>query len=256
MNWTLVFVGASLMASTALADIYMYRDSRGVLHFSNAPAPPEYQYYIPDLAESGKRPTTPKGESKEAKGEKLHSSGDPVSQRGRADDHDTDNRKPPPTTAGLAEASRENFASSDAEASAVLVFTILAAVAGYSMVAFVVRKVRESPLRTKARSSDSSEHYQTGAEQEEQFRNRNDERAGHEEAPRGTLSEEQDYARVLGLKGQVTRSDVKKAYRQLLAKYHPDKVDHLGEEFKDIAEEKTKAIVEAYAYFRKKYGIA
>ena len=31
------------------ADIYMYRDKRGVLHFSNAPSEPEYQYYLPDL---------------------------------------------------------------------------------------------------------------------------------------------------------------------------------------------------------------
>ena len=30
------------------ADIYMYRDTRGVLHFSNAPTEPQYQYYLPD----------------------------------------------------------------------------------------------------------------------------------------------------------------------------------------------------------------
>ena len=26
------------------ADIYMYRDTRGLLHFSNAPTEPQYQY--------------------------------------------------------------------------------------------------------------------------------------------------------------------------------------------------------------------
>lgn len=31
------------------ADIYMYRDRRGVLHFSNAPTEPQYQYYLPDV---------------------------------------------------------------------------------------------------------------------------------------------------------------------------------------------------------------
>lgn len=30
------------------ADIYMYRDTRGVLHFSNAPSEPQYRYYLPD----------------------------------------------------------------------------------------------------------------------------------------------------------------------------------------------------------------
>ncbi len=34
--------------------------------------------------------------------------------------------------------------------------------------------------------------------------------------------------------------------------YHPDKVGHLGEEFKSIAEEKMKEINVAYGYFEKK----
>jgi len=44
---TLFVIGAS--AGTARADIYMYRDTRGVLHFSNAPSEPQYQYYMPDF---------------------------------------------------------------------------------------------------------------------------------------------------------------------------------------------------------------
>jgi len=32
------------------ADIYMYQDKRGVLHFSNAPAEPQYRYYLPDFS--------------------------------------------------------------------------------------------------------------------------------------------------------------------------------------------------------------
>jgi soluble lytic murein transglycosylase-like protein len=44
---TLFAIGFSTVA--ARADIYMYRDTRGVLHFSNAPSEPQYQYYLPDL---------------------------------------------------------------------------------------------------------------------------------------------------------------------------------------------------------------
>ncbi len=44
-----------------------------------------------------------------------------------------------------------------------------------------------------------------------------------------------------------------KAYRQLSMKYHPDKVAHLGAEFKRVAEEKMKEINAAYDYFRKKF---
>ncbi len=39
-----------VVAGTARADIYMYRDTRGVLHFSNAPTEPQYQYYLPDVS--------------------------------------------------------------------------------------------------------------------------------------------------------------------------------------------------------------
>lgn len=37
-----------LGAGAARADIYMYRDGRGLLHFSNAPSEPQYQYYMPN----------------------------------------------------------------------------------------------------------------------------------------------------------------------------------------------------------------
>lgn len=68
--------------------------------------------------------------------------------------------------------------------------------------------------------------------------------------------EEQRQAAVLGLKGRVTPSDVKRAYRLMIAKYHPDKVSHLGPEFQEIAQKKTRSIVLAYEYFKSKYDIA
>ena len=40
--------------------------------------------------------------------------------------------------------------------------------------------------------------------------------------------------------------EIKNAYKQLANKYHPDKVLHLGEEFKKMAEERFKEIQEAY----------
>jgi soluble lytic murein transglycosylase-like protein len=38
-----------ISARPARGDIYMYRDTRGVLHFSNAPSEPQYRYYLPDV---------------------------------------------------------------------------------------------------------------------------------------------------------------------------------------------------------------
>ena len=47
---------------------------------------------------------------------------------------------------------------------------------------------------------------------------------------------------------------IKKSYRQLSMKYHPDKVSHLGDEFKKVAEEKMKEINAAYDFFKRKFG--
>lgn len=51
---------------------------------------------------------------------------------------------------------------------------------------------------------------------------------------------------VLGIDRTASREDIRKAYRRLVNKYHPDKVVHLGEEFQALAEEKFKEIQEAY----------
>ncbi|MEP7168212.1 MAG: TerB family tellurite resistance protein [Bacteroidota bacterium] len=55
----------------------------------------------------------------------------------------------------------------------------------------------------------------------------------------------------------VTASDeeLKKAYRRMAVKYHPDKVEHLGPDFKKDAEEKFKKINEAYEVIKKERGI-
>ena len=66
----------------------------------------------------------------------------------------------------------------------------------------------------------------------------------------GEVGGEQYYA-VLGLDKGATMDEIKKAYRKLSMKYHPDKVRHLGEEFRTIAEQKMKEINAAYDYFKK-----
>lgn len=60
----------------------------------------------------------------------------------------------------------------------------------------------------------------------------------------------QHYA-TLGLAKGASMEEIKKAYRQMSMQYHPDKVRHLGDEFKAVAEEKMKEINAAYDYFKK-----
>ena len=52
--------------------------------------------------------------------------------------------------------------------------------------------------------------------------------------------------KVLEVSPQASDQEIKKAYRRMAGKFHPDKVHHLGEDFQELAEEKFKAINEAY----------
>jgi DnaJ like chaperone protein len=60
------------------------------------------------------------------------------------------------------------------------------------------------------------------------------------------------YYAVLGLEPGADAATIKKAHRSLSMKYHPDKVQHLGEEFRGVAEEKMKEINAAYDILKKK----
>ena len=55
-----------------------------------------------------------------------------------------------------------------------------------------------------------------------------------------------DPYKVLGLDSTATDEEIKKAYRRLAMKYHPDKVEGLGEEVKKNAEAQFREINEAY----------
>jgi DnaJ like chaperone protein len=51
---------------------------------------------------------------------------------------------------------------------------------------------------------------------------------------------------VLNVPKDASPEEIKKAYRDLANKYHPDKVHHLGDEFRELAEQRFKEIEEAY----------
>jgi DnaJ like chaperone protein len=63
-----------------------------------------------------------------------------------------------------------------------------------------------------------------------------------------------DY-KILEIDKNVTDEEVKKAYRRMAVKYHPDKVSHMGDEYKNSAKEKFQKVQEAYENIKKQRGI-
>jgi DnaJ-domain-containing protein 1 len=53
---------------------------------------------------------------------------------------------------------------------------------------------------------------------------------------------------ILGVEPGASKEEIKAAYHSLAAKYHPDKVQHLGKEFQELAERRFKEIQQAYEH--------
>jgi len=61
--------------------------------------------------------------------------------------------------------------------------------------------------------------------------------------------------KILELEPGATDEEVKKAYRRMAMKYHPDKVSHLGDEFRKNADEKFRKVNEAYEKIKKERNL-
>jgi len=61
--------------------------------------------------------------------------------------------------------------------------------------------------------------------------------------------------KILEVDPNASDEDVKKAYRKMAVKFHPDKVSHLGEEYQTAAKEKFQKVQEAYEDIKKRRGM-
>lgn len=61
---------------------------------------------------------------------------------------------------------------------------------------------------------------------------------------------------VLDIEAEASDAEVKKAYRTMAMKYHPDKVSHLGDEFALQAKEKFQKVNEAFEKIKKERGFS
>jgi DnaJ like chaperone protein len=76
--------------------------------------------------------------------------------------------------------------------------------------------------------------------------NRDGARESFSEADSQGSSESKDPYVVLGVGRNASAEEIKSAYKSLANQYHPDKVLHLGEEFRELAEMRFKEIQKAY----------
>ncbi len=60
--------------------------------------------------------------------------------------------------------------------------------------------------------------------------------------------------KILEIERTVTDAEVKKAYREMAKKYHPDKLQHMDEVYQKGAEEKFRKVQEAYEQLQKERG--
>jgi hypothetical protein len=65
-------------------------------------------------------------------------------------------------------------------------------------------------------------------------------------APGPTANIPPRWSDILQIAPSASAIEIRDAYKHLISKYHPDKVDSLGQELKDLAKHKSQEITAAY----------
>jgi len=96
--------------------------------------------------------------------------------------------------------------------------------------------------------------FQNKAFTDSKRRNSNNSHSARRKAEPKAEESERYYRGVLGISEADGEQEIRAAYRSQLAKYHPDKVTHLGDEFYELASFRTREIIQAFDYLKNKYG--
>ncbi len=107
-----------------------------------------------------------------------------------------------------------------------------------------------SPIRKKYSYAKANQEYRQSSRSDSRERFSSKRRASDSDSRSKQGANSKDPWSVLGIGRDASLEDIKRAYRQMAMKYHPDKMIHLGEEFKELAENRFREIQQAYQELR------
>ncbi len=119
------------------------------------------------------------------------------------------------------------------------------------IVLFLLWKYLYAPMKRRFSYADAYQRYR----QAHQNGNRNgpsEDGSAESEDHSNRKGSQKDPWKILGIGKDASPEQIKKAYRELAMKYHPDRVMHLGEEFRALADKRFKEIQQAYLKLKPK----
>jgi len=114
------------------------------------------------------------------------------------------------------------------------------------------KKKEEEREEERLRQERKKEERERARAQEEKKNKKTEEKSQHEQKPKAPASTSAAEIFELRPGEEISKSELKKRYHDLLRQNHPDKVASLGADFKKLAEKKTKEINSAYEELKKK----
>ncbi|MCH8029822.1 MAG: DnaJ domain-containing protein [Candidatus Dadabacteria bacterium] len=112
------------------------------------------------------------------------------------------------------------------------------------------RQRKQEERRRKDRQR-KEEEFTLSEEDEKEPETFSDQKSDRFERPEGKLTIQVAF-KILDVPLDSKKEDVRRAYRDAIIQYHPDRVAHLADEFKVLAEERSKLLNEAYELLKRK----
>lgn len=116
-----------------------------------------------------------------------------------------------------------------------------------------LRNFAKAHFRQSEQSSYQFDGFDEDAELKriiDELASENQQKEPNKNTPEPTMSYEQA-CNVLKIHPDASVDNIKNAYKQRIKEYHPDLVENLGEELRQLAKKKSQQINEAYQFIRK-----